>query len=443
MTDSQRLIKRYVDDGSEAAFRELVRTYIDLVYSTAIRLVAGDAYLAEDLAQMVFVQLARKARGLPADVMLGGWLHRVTCNMAAKALRSERRRRSREKEVMEMNRVQDHTLGNLAQVRPLLDEAIDKLGTEDRMAIIMRFFEQRDFRSVGDALGTNEDAAQKRVTRALDKLQAFFKSRGVTMSAAALGTALAAEAVSTAPSALAASVAATATVGAVSGGTSLTLIKAITMTKLKFGIIGGIAVACLATPLFQHRVQVELRTENQSLQLQVAQLAVLAAENERLSNQLVQVNRSPALAGNELSELLRLRSEVGRLRQAERELSQLHQQDSALAIKRGLEASAAANDKSERPKFFYVTGAVLIPGRFLWTNGMTLPFAIELAHGFTDFADRSTLQIKYPDGTGETIHCQPPTLPEAGLQPDATVFVSRLGESDTAKASESADPITK
>jgi len=64
---------------------------------------------------------------------------------------------------------------NSPPVAPILDDAINQLGAEDRTAIILRFFEQRDFRSVGEALGSNEEAARKRVNRALDKLQLLLK----------------------------------------------------------------------------------------------------------------------------------------------------------------------------------------------------------------------------------------------------------------------------
>src|SRR5258705_1839936 len=98
MTDGQQLLAEYVDSGSEAAFRELVARYVDLVYSAAVRLVNGDTHLAEDITQTVFVDLARMARSLSRDVMLGGWLHRHTCFVASKTLRGERRRRERERQ---------------------------------------------------------------------------------------------------------------------------------------------------------------------------------------------------------------------------------------------------------------------------------------------------------------------------------------------------------
>src|ERR1035441_1815749 len=193
MTEGQTLLAEYARTGSEAAFAELVRRYVDLVYSAAFRLVEGDRPLAEDVAQTVFADLALMARRLPADLLLGGWLHRHTCLVAATLLRGERRRRARERQAVEMNALQDHSEANLAAVAPLLDEAINQLGTADRTAVMLRFFEQRDFRAVGEALGSNEDAARMRVNRALGKLESLLKRRGVTLSAAALGTALRSE----------------------------------------------------------------------------------------------------------------------------------------------------------------------------------------------------------------------------------------------------------
>src|SRR6266550_3015670 len=153
MTDSQRLLKDYAENGSEPAFRQLVSRYVDLVYSAAVRLVAGDTHLAEDVAQTVFMDLSRQARTLSKSVMLGGWLHRHTCFVAAKIIRSNRRRQFRERQAVEMNAQQDHSAANFAQVASLLDEAINQLGAQDRAAILLRFFEQLDLRAVGEALG--------------------------------------------------------------------------------------------------------------------------------------------------------------------------------------------------------------------------------------------------------------------------------------------------
>ena len=217
MTDSQRLLAEYATNGSEPAFRELVSRYLNLVYSTAIRLVGGDAHLAKDAAQTVFVDLARHARTLPRNVMLGGWLHRHTCFVALKMMRGERRRKFREKQAMAMNEEQDYSEANLAQIAPLLDEAINQLGAEDRTAILLRFFEQRDLRSVGEVLGSSESAAQNRVSRALEELRGLLKNRGVAFSAAALGTVLAGGVVTAAPAGLAVTISRVALTGAAAG----------------------------------------------------------------------------------------------------------------------------------------------------------------------------------------------------------------------------------
>src|SRR5437899_2550319 len=164
MTETQTLLCEYVRSGSESAFRELVARYINLVYSTALRLVGGDSHLATDVTQTVFIHLARNAQRFSGEVMLGGWLHRDACNVASKLIRGERRRQARERQAAEMNALQDHSHDNLSQLTPVLDDAIDHLGSEDRAAILLRYFEQLDFRSVGQALGSSEDAAKKRVS---------------------------------------------------------------------------------------------------------------------------------------------------------------------------------------------------------------------------------------------------------------------------------------
>src|ERR1019366_1334568 len=99
--------------------------------------------------------------------------------------------------------LQDDSAANWRQLAPILDEAITQLSTEDRTVILLRFFEQHDFRSVGEALGSNEDAARMRVNRALEKLHSLLKHRGVILSVAALGTILTAKAVTAAPIGLA------------------------------------------------------------------------------------------------------------------------------------------------------------------------------------------------------------------------------------------------
>jgi RNA polymerase sigma factor (sigma-70 family) len=285
MTDGQQLLAEYVATGSEPAFRDLVTRYVDLVYSVAVRLVNGDTHLAKDITQIVFADLARMSRKLSPDVMVGGWLHRHTCFVAGKTRRGEQRRQARERQAVEMNAMDDHSAENLARITPVLDEAIDQLETEDRAAIMLRFFEQHDFRAVGEALGTSDEAARKRVDRALEKLEIMLKRRGVAFSAAALGAALTTQAVTAAPMGLAATVVSSALTGSVAGvGTTSTILKVIGMSKLKIAIISAVVVAGVTVPwAMQHQKESQLRAANEALQQQAKQISDLKAENERLA----------------------------------------------------------------------------------------------------------------------------------------------------------------
>lgn len=294
-TDTRQLLAEYATEGSEAAFRELVARYVNLVYSTASRVVGGNTQLAEDVSQTVFLGLARKAGTLSSKVMLGGWLHQHTYHVATRAVRGEQRRQIRQREAVEMNTLQDDSGAHWRQLTPVLDEAIAQLGSEDRAAIMLRYFEQQDFRAVGEALGSTQDAARVRVNRALEKLQILLKHRGIALSAGALGSVLAAGAVSAAPAGLAGAITTAALAGAATGaGTTLTFLKIMTVTKLKIGFTALILAGGAATVVIQHRSQTGVRDENQSLRKQIAQLQT---ENEDLSNRVsrAESTRAPRL----------------------------------------------------------------------------------------------------------------------------------------------------
>ncbi len=324
MTASQQLLVDYAKTGSETAFRELVTRYIDLVFSTALRLVGGDVHRAQDTVQMVFVDLARQAPKLSPDTMLGGWLHRDTCFVAAKVMRAERRRQLRERQAAEMNALNDNDAG-LGRLGPALDEAINELGEDDRKAILLRFYERLDLRSVGEALGSSENAAQKRVARALEQLQLMLTRKGVVLPAVALGTMLAGGVVTAAPAGLATAITGAALSGAVAGGGISFLVKAVTISKLKFSVISALAVAAAALPLtFQYQSITRLRAENLTLRHQVNQVTALVEANQRPSKLVGEVSTTKALAAEEVGELLRLRGEVGRLRQEHKELTRVN-----------------------------------------------------------------------------------------------------------------------
>jgi RNA polymerase sigma factor (sigma-70 family) len=225
-TDDMELVRQYAVHQSEIAFAALVSRHANLVYSAALRRVR-DPQLAEEITQAVFIILARKADSLRPETILPGWLYRTACYTANSARKREYRRQQREQEDYMQSTLQEaQTDAAWEQMSPLLEEAMLRLGQTDRDALVLRFFEGRNLHEVGTVLGASEDAAKKRVSRAVEKMRAFFTRRGIVLSAAVLTAAISANSVQAAPAVLAKSVTAVAmTKGIAASGSTLTLIK--------------------------------------------------------------------------------------------------------------------------------------------------------------------------------------------------------------------------
>ncbi len=327
MTPDAELLRQFAATNSEAAFAELVQRHVNLVYSAALRQVNGDAHLAQDVAQAVFTDLARKAaslaRGRDASSPLTGWLYTSAHFAAAKMVRGENRRRDREEKFMR-EPTETALEPDWQKLRPVLDAAMHELKESAREAILLRYFENRQFAEVGAKLGLNENAARMRVERALEKLRAIFTKRGVT-TATALASVISANAIQMAPASLAATLT-TASIATAGTGT-FTLLKIMTATKLKLGI-SAIVVASAATALVvQHQTQNTLRDENQSLQQQISQLKTASAN---FPNQLASAGNSKKLTDDQFNELLKLRGEVGVLRNQLGELGKLREENKRL-----------------------------------------------------------------------------------------------------------------
>ena len=320
------LLRDYAERRSEAAFAELVRRHIDLVYSAALRMCRSPS-IAEDVTQSVFMALAQSPGRLVARPALSGWLHRTTQNLAANAVRAEVRRRAREQQAAAMTEPSPSADPAWEQLAPHLDDAIRELNDQDRDAVLLRYFQRKSAREIAATLGLNEEVAQKRVERAVVRLKGLLETRGVTISSTLILAALATHSVQAAPAGLAAAACSAALAHATATtGLTVTFFKFMAMTKLKATLVSAIALATITTPLaFQYHAQARLRGENDSLRQQLNQQVKLAAENERLSTLIEQSARtnSQLLPGAELNELLRLRGEVSRLRSESRELARL------------------------------------------------------------------------------------------------------------------------
>ena len=342
MQDAE-LLRDYVTSGSDAAFADLVDRYVDFVYSTARRQV-GNAQLAEEVAQVVFSLLARKAVGLVDLPSLAGWLYRATCFTAAKTLRTERRRRHHEQEAATMN--QDNATEDeiWERLSPMLDDALKQLEEQDRLAVLLRFFQKKPMREVGETLGVSEAAAKMRVSRAVERLREFFSKRGVAVGASGLAAVLSANVVQAAPIGLSAAI---STGAALSGAAihqagTIGLTKTLAMATLQKTLVAATIVAAVGTGIYEARRIAHLEEGIQSLQQQqaplTAQVGQLRRQRDDTTRQLATLQQENEQLRRDTAEFGKLRGEVARLRNDSHELAKLK----AAAIQKGSDPTELA-----------------------------------------------------------------------------------------------------
>jgi RNA polymerase sigma factor (sigma-70 family) len=316
----QQLLQAYAERQSEAAFAAIVHRYVDLVYSAALRL-CYDPHAAKDVTQGVFVALAQNAHELTDRPALVGWLHGTARNLASKVIRSDVRRRVREQEAAVMNELLSASPdASWEHIAPHLDEALGELNEPDRDAVLLRYFKNHDLRTIGATLGISDDAAQKRVSRAVERLREFFAKRGVTVGASGLAVVISANAVQAAPVGLALTISAAAVLAGTTLATTATVTasKAIAMTAIQKTIVTATIAVLAGVGIYEARQASTLRNQVQTLQQQQApleeQLQQLQVERDDASNQIAVLRADIERLNRNTPELLRLRNQLSMLR---------------------------------------------------------------------------------------------------------------------------------
>lgn len=307
MTDCSELLRAYVSQGDEAAFRTLVDCLLPLVYSTALRQVGGNTTLAEEVSQDVFIALARKSQFLVDRPTLAPWLFNATRLSAINKLRREQRRLEREQKAYVMQQIDPRSEEiDWDSLRPVIDGLLSQLSPRDQETLFMRFFEGRTFAEIGEKLGIGEDGARLRSNRAIDKINALLAWRRIQSTSAILTGVLATQQSIAVPAGLAA----TTTTAALSISTAAA---------------GGFAISHLLLPLMN------------TSQILVGSLAVLALAGLGGAFYQSHANRSAATSLAAMSE------ERAALR---REITELRARNSSAGMKAAAVSGAIASQRS-------------------------------------------------------------------------------------------------
>jgi len=339
MTGDADLLCKYAGDRSETAFAELVRRHVDFVYSAALRQVGNDHHRAQDVTQMVFINLARKASALVRHPVLPAWLYRAVYLEAASTRRRDWRRQKYERVAGAEAGItgSDGNVLDWERVWPVLDTAMNELSEIDRRAVLMRYFSNCPFAELGRQLGLTENAARMRVERALAKLHELLARRGIGSSSAALAATLASKAIASAPAGVATAATAAALAGA--GGGTAAWMGLMASTKLPVILTTGLILGGAGAGVWQVRADRSMAEELADLSRQNRAIPSLRSENQRLA---ASVEEARGLR-DDGANLVALQEQV---RAAEARVAAQIREASAAAQARRLAASRSASGRA-------------------------------------------------------------------------------------------------
>jgi RNA polymerase sigma factor (sigma-70 family) len=270
------LLRSYAGTGSQDAFAEFVRRCLPMVYGAALRRVAGDTHLAQDVAQMVFAAVSRDAERLARHPDLMGWLFTTTRFLAAKTMRTERRRQLREQVVFHDGATDDESEGGAEGVQPVLDDVLMELRELDRQMLLLRFYRGFRLGEIAAQYNSSENAVQKRIERALERLKEQLTRRGIVSTAVALTFALEQQAAVVVPVGLASASITTGLAGGLTGVGALAAPSLLSSMKLQI-CAAAVLVGATSTGVVWHlREEARWRAELAEARAKVVAAAVPA-----------------------------------------------------------------------------------------------------------------------------------------------------------------------
>ncbi|QDV53322.1 RNA polymerase sigma factor [Gimesia fumaroli] len=182
MTTDEILLHRYCQDGDPAAFRELIDRYAGMVYRIGLR-VTGDKHTAEDLCQECFLELARKAYMVRENI--AGWLHASATSRSLNIVRSRKRRTHREQVAANSSVIMTES-SEWSEMQPLIDRALNGLGDDLRLPIVLHYLQGKTQQQVAEQLGVTQATMSRRLQRGIEQVRNRLRSFGVMTTIAAV-----------------------------------------------------------------------------------------------------------------------------------------------------------------------------------------------------------------------------------------------------------------
>ena len=173
--------------GDEIAFEALVNRHQTPVLNLAYRFI-GDKTQAKDLAQEVFLRVWQSARSYKPEAKFTTWIYRITANLCFNELKSSRRKKwfqffrsDANDEVRTEENIPDSLPSPeellLAKERSLqITEALQSLPENQRMAIILKRFDDLSYEEIAQVLGCSVPAVESLLVRAKGTLQKKLKN---------------------------------------------------------------------------------------------------------------------------------------------------------------------------------------------------------------------------------------------------------------------------
>jgi RNA polymerase sigma-70 factor (ECF subfamily) len=178
-SEDDHALMRRIATGDANAFRDLVERHQKAVVGTAAKMLGGYDD-AEDIAQQVFLRVWKNAKRYRPDARFTTYLFTITRNLVF----NETRRRGRKKEVSadEIEESTGHLAEERAGLRPdeqllqeelrqAVDRAIASLPEAQRMAVVLRRYEQLPYEEIAKVLDLSVSAVKSLLFRARTALR--------------------------------------------------------------------------------------------------------------------------------------------------------------------------------------------------------------------------------------------------------------------------------